>query len=544
MYRILKSFGLFAMLSFAPLAISVQTSNAQTKAEANKSKDKKKEKKKSKFKFLAILKKLDKSMVSGVVSNEKAWATAAKLELYTAKMYPPEKSLLYQIEAKLMRRAGYKVLSAMYSSKAIIESVDKFSKNLSYSWMNLRSISQSYPIQSSLTDLATNVGIRDERPPGWDSDWNYIVALSKANRGQLLEAVREFKKLSPDNRNYFPASYRKAILFNQYSKNKAAIRELKTFLLPGFLDRAPLSSTEKKRLKNLAALALGRIFYEEENYKRSIYYYRKVDKDSIQYPDALFEQSWSLFMNGNPNHALGSLYSLQTPFFDQKYNPETSMLQAIIYFGMCNYDQSRNALADFLEKHQNTIGLLNKFTNNKTLSPKMGYKVFAAGVTSAPVKEIPNDVLSFVLDQPTLHSPRDQLATLIEEQRKLEMNGVFGQTVMYKGLDKMIQSRINKLKISIGEIVIAELRELSKKFSKQMKQAKFLYVELLMSETKEKLGKNLHSDNVETDKGQTYKRLIGWNAQKNMSWASSDKNEVWWDEIGFHIANEESKCVD
>ena len=96
----------------------------------------------------------------------------------------------------------------------------------------------------------------------------------------------------------------------------------------------------------------------------------------------------------------------------------------------------------------------------------MGYKVFAAGVSGIPVKEIPNDVLSFVLEQPTLHSPRDQLATLVEEQRKLEKNGIFGKTVMYKGLDRMIQSSINKLKLEIGTIVIAELQDLSKKFSK------------------------------------------------------------------------------
>lgn len=537
-----RSSQIILAVGLTTLALSTSISLGQAK-KAKTEKVDGKEKKKSKFKFLAILKKVEKSMNTGNISNTKAWATVAKLESYTSKMYPEEKSLLFQLEAKLLRRADYKVLSAMYSSKAIIAADDKFSKNLSYSWMNLRSISQTYPIQGSLTELATNVGIRDERPPGWDSDWNYIVALSKANRGELLEAVREFKKLSPDNRNYFPAAYRKAILYNQYAKNKAAIRELKNFLLPGFLDRAPLTTVEKKRLKNLAALALGRIFYEEQNYKRSVYYYRKVEKDSIQYPDALFEQAWALFMNNSPNHALGSLYSLQTPFFDKKYNPETSMLQAIIYFGMCNYDQSRNALADFLEKHQNTDGLLKKFTNNKTLSPKMGYKVFAAGVSGVPVKEIPNDVLSFVLEQPTLHSPRDQLATLIEEQRKLETKGIFGKTVMYKGLDRMIQSSINKLKLEIGTIVIAELQELSKKFSKQMKQAKFLYVELLMSETKEKLGKNLHSDNVTTDKDQTYKRLIGWNASKNMSWASSNKNEVWWDEIGFHIANEESKCA-
>ena len=391
--------------------------------------------------------------------------------------------------------------------------------------------------------LAQNIGLRDDLPPGWDNDWNYIVALSWAKKGRLLEAVREFKKLSPDDRNYFPASYRKAMLLNQYSKNDLAIRELKKFLYPGFLDRAPLKKSEKENLKNLSALALGRIYYEKSEFLKSIYYYRTVEKDSLQYYDALFEQSWALFMNGNPNHALGALYSLSTPFFSDRYNPESSILKAIIYFWICHYDKSKNALADFLEKHQSTIKLIERFANNKSLTPEIAFKVFKARINGQKVSEIPSDVLGYVVDQPTLFAPRDQLAAVLEEKQNLDKNGIFG-IKKAKTLSKNLGVWINSLEKEIGSLVIAELKELSVRFADHMKQAKFLYIELLMSEAKQKLGKNLHDSEIKASEDQTYKRLIGWNNNQNMSWATSDKDEVWWDEIGYHIAHVESQCAE
>lgn len=476
------------------------------------------------------------------ISSKKAWTSAYKLEKNIDKFKVADKSALYQLQSLILYNSDYKILSAIYATRSILASEDPFSKKLSVSWSNLNKISKVRPIQNLLSTLADKIGIREDLPPTWNNDWNYIAALSLTKKGQLLEAVREFKKLTPDNRNYFPASYRKAMLLNSYNQNESAIKELKSFTYAGFLDRSPLKNSEKMHLQNLANLALGRIYYEVEDFKRSIFFYRQVEKNSIHYYDALFEQSWALFMNGNPNHALGSLYSLATPFFDDKYNPESSILKAIIYFWICNYDKSRNALADFLEKHQDTITLINRFASDKSLTPSTAFKIFEARINDRKVKEIPSDVLAYVVDQPSLSSPRDQLATLLEEKSLLNKKGIFGSGVNISILNQKLDGLIVALKNEIGNNLIAELNELSKKFTFQLKQAKFLYVELLMSETKKSLGQDLHESTIEAPEEQVYKRLIGWNKNNNMSWASSSKNEVWWDEIGYHIANEESKC--
>lgn len=516
---------------------AVQKSKKKSTANATKSK--------KKIGLDMLIARLTKKLLRGEISNKKAWAEAIKLEVMSKNIKGKEKALLFQLQSKILYNSDYKILSALYASKALRHSEDKYDKVMTLSWSNLKKISKARPIQDILSLMAKEVGIRNDLPPAWDEDWHYILALNHAESGDLLKAVKSYKNLSIKNRNYFPAAYRKAMLLNKYDKNETAISELRALTIPGLLKRAKLSKEERKSLKNLANLALGRIYYEEEKFLKSIYYFRQVEKDSAYYYDALFEQAWALFMNGNPNHALGSLYSLQTPFFNDRYNPESSILKAIIFFWICNYSSSRNALADFLEKHQNTSEIVKRLNGEKGLSPKKAFKLFEARISGKTVKEVPSDVLAYVADQPSLSSSREQLASLLEEKNLLLKNGIFGSRNNISPLVRKLDTLIEFHKKEIGKRLIAEFESLEGKFETLMKQAKFLYVELLMSETKEKLGKNLHEGSTITaSKEKTYKRLIGWNDQDNLSWASSTKDEVWWDEVGYHIAYEESKCVE
>ena len=161
-------------------------------------------------------------------------------------MRPKEKSRLLTLQSKILRNEQYYILSAIYSAKAINVAKQKGSRELNFAWKNLAEISRIKPIKTFLSILAGNVGMKDNLPHGWNEDWNYIVALNLASKGKMIESIREFEKLTPDNRNFFPASFRKAMLYNEYSKNQDAIRELKNFLLEGFLDRSPLRELEKK----------------------------------------------------------------------------------------------------------------------------------------------------------------------------------------------------------------------------------------------------------------------------------------------------------
>jgi hypothetical protein len=63
--------------------------------------------------------------------------------------------------------------------------------------------------------------------------------------------------------------------------------------------------------------------------------------------EALFESSWAYFQTDQFNRALGNLHSLNAPFFNDEYYPEAPVLQAVIFFYNCRFQEVRLAVEEF-----------------------------------------------------------------------------------------------------------------------------------------------------------------------------------------------------
>jgi len=289
-------------------------------------------------------------------------------------------------------------------------------------------------------------------------------------------------------------------------------------------------------------LALGRLFYQERQFSDSIKHYRQVTRESPVFYDGLFEQSWAMFMGGYPNHALGTLYGVESPFFEEVFNPEASLLRAIAYYWMCRYEDSRVALADFAERHSETVEALGNFLDRQRLTEETAYQLFEnliSGV-SADSLGIPRDILNAAAEKESMMLLRDQFAGISTELSKLEQNGVFGSKRGVKRGRDLLEKAGLKLRQELGGQYLAELRSMKSQFDQLYSQAEFLYLELLMSEKEKLMGRELHASTKITSVD-IKKKVSGW-GKKTMSWNQSDKNEYWWDEIGYHIVQVQSTC--
>ena len=85
-----------------------------------------------------------------------------------------------------------------------------------------------------------------------------------------------------------------------------------------------------------------------------------------------------------------------------------------------------------------------------------------------------------------------------------------------------------------------ELKAMKKTFDRLYDQAQFLYIELLMSEKEQILGRELHASSKLTE-GNSERKVKGW-GKKTVAWDVDEKNEFWWDEVGYHIYDIEPKC--
>ncbi len=104
------------------------------------------------------------------------------------------------------------------------------------------------------------------------------------------------------------------------------------------------------RFLNRANLNLARAYYAAGNYTQAILYYGKVERSSEIWIDAQFERAWAHFHGNDTNGALALLYSHQSPFFEDHFDPEADLLRAYALFVMCKFPDASAEIDAFQER--------------------------------------------------------------------------------------------------------------------------------------------------------------------------------------------------
>jgi hypothetical protein len=97
---------------------------------------------------------------------------------------------------------------------------------------------------------------------------------------------------------------------------------------------------------------MARLFYSTQQYQTSIKYFEKLGQDSPDWTKSLFEASWAYFMITNNSKALGNIHTLNAPYFEDEFWPESVLLKAVIYYKYCLYDRALEAVGEFDAKYR------------------------------------------------------------------------------------------------------------------------------------------------------------------------------------------------
>jgi hypothetical protein len=489
----------------------------------------------------AQLIRLKRDSVKRDRSDAEIWNDTVRLKSQISQLPRERKVDLWQLQADLLLQAGYPILAAKYATEALRITESPMSTSSSRAWEILAKVSKGKPIQDMVERLAADIRMKGSRPPAFGNDWNYFTGNAQFRRGNIKQAIDHLSDVKMGERYFLPAKYQLAMIHLQNDRFERAETELKILLGEETLDSSPLREAIKRDIVSLARLALARLYYGQQQFGPSIVQFRKVDRDGPWFYDALSEQAWALFMAGYPNHALGALYGAESPFFAEVYNPEIPMLRSIIFYWMCRYDDSRNALADFSERYGKTVEGLASFLDRQRLTPESAYELFEnliTGVSSESLR-IPRETLMAAAERDSMLLARDQYASLVAEINRMEKRGVFGKQTNSKEPEDTLRAMQSEMRNNLGQAFIAELRDMKSHYEQLYDQAQFLYVELLMSEKEQLLGRTLHASNKISET--TNRKIRGW-AGQSMSWAGDTKTEYWWDEIGFHIYHSKPEC--
>lgn len=118
------------------------------------------------------------------------------------------------------------------------------------------------------------------------------------------------------------------------------------------------------KLREMAFFSLARIHYQFEQFRYAIFYYERIDRDSEAWLDALFESSWAYFRLGEYERALGNLVTIQSPFFENEYYPESYILKAITFYENCRYPEARSFLSQFEKQFGGVVDEVRRLTQS------------------------------------------------------------------------------------------------------------------------------------------------------------------------------------
>lgn len=209
-------------------------------------------------------------------------------------------------------------------------------------------------------------------PPRYQSEFRYLLAryyLGRAealigagqiNEGrQTLKQARQLVEMVPKTTAYFAKA--------RFLAGTAAYQDATASLQPGQVG-APESLAQAFeafkevvrvtnprdpdafhdwRTRELAFMNLARIHFEARQNRAAIYYYGKVDRGGEQWLEALYEMAWAEYRLGDYERALGNMVTLNSPFFQDEYFPESLTVKAIIYYENCRYNEARATIDDF-----------------------------------------------------------------------------------------------------------------------------------------------------------------------------------------------------
>jgi len=195
----------------------------------------------------------------------------------------------------------------------------------------------------------------------------YLMGKNWYQRGEFAKARDFFLEIDVQHENFIRAIFFVGIT---HVRERRAEPAAKAFLqIIDKYDGKLFLSYEEKRYLNLAWLSIARIYYSTKHYESAMAAWAKIPQSSEYYLDALFEESWAHFQIDQLDRALGNIHTINSPYFEEFFYPESVILKAVIYFGMCMFEDAQQTVEYFRKKYepfqQELQATLARFNDNK-----------------------------------------------------------------------------------------------------------------------------------------------------------------------------------
>jgi len=381
----------------------------------------------------------------------------------------------------------------------------------------------------------------------------YLMGKYWYQKGEFAKSRDFFLEIDRENPNFIKAIFFVGIT---HVRERRAEPAAKAFLqIIEKYDGKLFLSDEEERFLNLAWLSVARIYYSTKHYESAMEAWGKIPQSSEYYLDALFEESWAFFQVDQLDRALGNIHTINSPYFEQSFYPESIILKAVIYFGMCMFEDAQHTVEQFRNKYEpfqaELQATLQKFKDNQAFYEFLvkvrntddrdlivDEKDAKAGKGGAGVTAEIMHVMKGALGDRTLLRNLDYVELLNSEEDKLKkMPSAF----VNSGAGIRIQQDINTAKTvaidNTGNLVRARYERLLSEIHDFMNQGTRVEIEILKA-LRGELDIEISAEQEVT--GPTIKEAkISADAEHQL-WPF--EGEYWRDELGYYRQPITNRC--
>ncbi|MBI5526740.1 MAG: adventurous gliding motility protein GltC [Deltaproteobacteria bacterium] len=397
-----------------------------------------------------------------------------------------------------------------------------FQSSLEWLFFISRKVTNETTILDTVAKLA-----QFEFPPKYRDEFHFLLAKFFFLRHNNDEARKFITRIAETSPFYPKAKFIEGLAYfkeNKFEDALNAFRDLAKVLHP---KRGQFRDDD---LREEAFLQLARIHYQAQQFKNSIYYFNKIDRDSENWLESLYESAWAYFRIDEQEKALGNLVTLHSPFFKNEYFPETLIIKAVIYYDNCRYPEANQFVAEFLERYSPLLDEIGKLVTQKM--PPDKYYEYLSNIQKAEggADDVKARVLSSALHDPDIKKLNDSIRELEKEMASFAKTADFWRfSKLAKKLADEVTMQKRTLASQAGALVKSRLLRERDELKELMAQSFRIQLEI---STAEKLVLEAKLRHEELGAVLLNKRHTCAVADQEQCWPYED--EYWRDELGTY----------
>ncbi len=253
------------------------------------------------------------------------------------------------------------------------------------------------------------------------------------------------------------------------------------------------------------------------------------------------QESWPAL-----NRAIGTVHTLTSPFFQDRYLPEPDLLAAQFLYHLCRFVDGGRAVEAFLQKYTPVRDQLKAALKTEcrapgaTLNTILAWRAFDRGEGPEPNTQIPPMLLERQRDRASLSELEQHLAVLAAERETLgaRIGEAAGET--FARLSALLEEHEQAIREAYDRSLRAELVQSLRELNQLLRQGRM--VQLSMTSALKELYEAAAAGNIPQEPPSRKRRKQRWPRSTRQVWPFD--GEYWADELGYYDSRAVPLCPD